>query len=170
MMSLSPPERYQTASQLLEAIRDVRRELEGPAKAAESGPRSIFVLEKDQRLQDGLRKHLKDLGYRVLLSADPARALERYRQQPFDALIVDAGTVGEDGIFHFDRIMKEARERQRPCPGIVILSENQKDWTAKVQTRKNVSVLLLPVTVRQLHKELKELFAADEVGKMTEDG
>jgi len=39
----------------------------------------------------GQRDKGKELGYRVLLSFDPARALDRYRQQPFDALIVDAG-------------------------------------------------------------------------------
>src|SRR5262249_8509880 len=90
MMALDPKQRYQTPSQILEAIRDVRRDLEGgkPGSNAASSTRSVFVVEKDERLQDAVREKLKELGYRVLIAADPARAIDRFRQQPFDALVI----------------------------------------------------------------------------------
>lgn len=162
MMSLDPSQRYQTPSQLLEAIRGVRRDLEGTAsKDRDGGNRSLFIVEKDQRLQDAMRDRFKDLGFRVLMSSDPVRALERFRQQPFDSLIVDVGTVDEEGLYMFDRIMNEAVTQERHCAGIVILSEHQKDWSQKLKSRANVAVLIRPVTVKQLKQQLDELLAVD---------
>jgi serine/threonine protein kinase len=159
MMTLNPQLRFQTPSQLLDAIREVRRDVEGKnAPAAQSsGARSVFVVERDERLQDALRNKFKELGYRVFLSAEPLRALERYRQQPFDALIVDAGTVGEDGLLMFDRLMKEAEQHSLPCAGIVVLSEEQADWVDRVAKRATVAVMVRPVTLKQLHRKLQRL-------------
>ncbi len=160
MMALNPQERYQTPSQLLEAIRDVRRDLEGKSKA-DAGPvvRSLFIAESDDRLQHALREKFKELGYRVFLAADPMRALDRFRQQPYDALIIDAGTTGQDGMFMFDRIVAEAKRLQHPCAGILILSESQAGWVEKVEARGAIAVLVRPVTLKQLNRKLMELFA-----------
>src|SRR5262249_23252533 len=133
MMSLNPQQRFQTPTQLLDAVREVRREVEGKKT---SGPastpttRSVFVVEKDERLQDAIRTKFKEVGYRVLLAADPVRALDRFRQQPFDALVLDAGTTGEDGMLIFKRILEDADRLGVACAGIVILSEEQAGWAA----------------------------------------
>ncbi len=158
MMALDPHKRYQTPSQLLDAIRDVRRELEGRKKDAKApAANSVFVVEGKPKLQDALRQGFKKLGYRVFISGDPVRALERFRHQPFDSLIMDAGTAGEDGIYVFDRIMDEASRLRRPCSGILILSEDQQHFAEKVEARPNVAILTRPVTFRQLRDAVKEL-------------
>jgi CheY-like chemotaxis protein/tRNA A-37 threonylcarbamoyl transferase component Bud32 len=160
MMSLNPHERFQTPSQLLEAIRKVRRELEGKAVGNGARPaRSLFVVERDQRLQDTLREKLKERGYRVLLAVDPARALDRYRQQPYDALVVDVGTTGEEGLLVFEAVMSQAGRDQHPCAGVVILSKSQADWVGKVEARPTVAVLVQPVTLKQLLRTLDELWS-----------
>src|SRR5262249_9941902 len=119
MMALEPRHRYQTPAQLVDAIRAVRRDLEGRNAVSLPGPghRSIFVVESNERLQDALRDKFKALGYRVYLAADPIRALDRFRQQAYDALILDAGTTGEDGLLTFDRVMSEAERQRLPCVG-----------------------------------------------------
>src|SRR5262249_54706540 len=105
MMSLNAHERYQTPAQLLEAIRRVRREVEGKAAGGEvPSVHSLFIVERDERLQSALREKFKEKGYRVLLAVDPNRALERYRQQPYDALVVDVGTVGEEALSIFSQV------------------------------------------------------------------
>jgi serine/threonine protein kinase len=164
MMSLLPEQRFQTPSQLLEALRDVRREMEGGPTEKAPPVRSLFIVEKDDRLQDALRDKFKELGYRVFLAADPTRAADRYRQQPYDALIIDAGTVGEDGMLLFDRVMAEAKRQKNFCAGILILSETQRDWVDRVQSREAVSILVRPVTLRQLQSELTELLALEATG------
>ena len=161
MMSLNPQQRLQTPAQLLEAIQEVRRELDGKAPVKAAGARSLFVVEKDEGLQDTLRIKFKELSYRVFIAADPIRALDRYRQQPFDALIVDAGTVGQDGIFLFDRVLGEAKRQGQFCAGILILSEKQRDWVDKIESRQCVSILVRPVTLKQLQQELTELLALE---------
>src|SRR5260370_22477867 len=103
LMDLNPQHRFQTASQLVEAIRSVRREIEGKnnPKAANTTTGSVFVAESDERLQDKIREGFKELGYRVFMAADPVRAVDRFRQQPFDAIVLDGGTTGENGLLVF---------------------------------------------------------------------
>jgi serine/threonine protein kinase len=158
MMSLNPQERYQTPSQLLEAIRKVRREIEG--KGTGNGTpagNALFIVERDERLQNALREKFKEKGYRVLLAADPSRALDRFRQQPYDALVVDVGTTGEEGLLVFQQVMTETNRRMHPCPGIAILSEGQTDWVRRIESRPSVAVMVRPVTLKQLQQKLNEL-------------
>jgi CheY-like chemotaxis protein len=162
MMSLKAEQRFQTPSQLLEAIREVRREIEGKAAGQHVVNRSLFVVEKDDRLQDALRDRFKEMGFRVFIATDPARALDRYRQQPFDALIIDAGTTGDEGLLLFDRVLAEAKRQHLFCAGILVLSENQRDWVDRVQARGAVSLLVRPVTLRQVQQELTELLALED--------
>ena len=155
MMSLNPHHRYQTPSQLLDAIRAVRRELEGkPGEPRTAGPRSVFVVERDVRLQDSIRDKFKQLGYRVLIAADPTRAVDRFRQQPFDALVVDAGTTGEEGERAFEWIMTEAERLALTCAGILILNQEQAEWQERVQEGPSLAVMVRPITLKQLHHRL----------------
>jgi tRNA A-37 threonylcarbamoyl transferase component Bud32/CheY-like chemotaxis protein len=165
MMSLNPQHRYQTPSQLLDAIRVVRREVEGRATDRAAGPRSVFVVESDQRLQDMIRDKFKEYGYRVLLAADPKRALDRFRQQPFDALVVDAGTTDEDGFQVFSQIMSESERQGLSCAGLLILNEDQAEWAKKVRPHPRQAVFVRSegrkVTVRDLHRKLREFLLDD---------
>jgi serine/threonine protein kinase len=162
MMTLNPQMRFQTPSQLLEAIREIRREIE--AKNVQNPDRvvgrSVFIVERDGRLQDAFRNKFKELGYRVFLSGDPVRALDRFRQQPFDALIVDAGTVGEDGLLVFERLMTDAEKQATACAGIVLLSEEQALWAAKITKRPTVAAMVRPISLKQLLQKLRRLIRA----------
>jgi len=144
MMSLDPQQRFQTPSQLLEAVRSVRRELQGEGKPrGKAGLAStIFIAERDEGLQDIFREKFKEKGLRVLLASDPARALDRFRQQPFDVLVVDAGTTGEAGLFVFERILQDARSNKLNCSGVLILAEDQADWAEKISQRPNQVILV----------------------------
>jgi serine/threonine protein kinase len=156
MMSLSPQRRFQTPSQLVEAVRACRRELSGKDESRQAS-RSVFVAERDERLQDALRDKLKELGYRVFLAGDPSRALDRYRQQPYDALIVDAGTTGEDGLHVYDQVLTEAGRRRATLAGILILGKDQADWVKRAVASPTGSVMVRPVTLKQVYRKLAEL-------------
>jgi CheY-like chemotaxis protein len=167
MMSLNPQERFQTPSQLLDAIREVRREAEGKAgtspRAGSGGtPKTVFVVESDAGLQDKLRGKLKDLGYRVLIAADPLRARDRFRQQHYDALIVDARTTGEDGFIVFDSVFKEAERAHFPLAGILILGEAQAPWKDKLEPRPGVTVMGMgqKVSMKQVYQGLEAALRA----------
>jgi serine/threonine protein kinase len=164
MMSLDASVRYQTPSQLLDAIRDVRRELEGKAKGETSTIKSIFLVERDERLQDVLRDKLKELGYRVLLAADPQRAVDRFRQNPFDVLVVDGGTTGNDGILVFEKIRADAERMGIPFAGVVLLGQEQQDWQTRLKPHSRTAVLLHPVKLKQLIKGVHDVIAAPAAG------
>jgi serine/threonine protein kinase len=163
MMSLDPHYRYQTPSQLLDAIRVVRGEVDsqGGSQQEQGVPpkparRSIFVVEKDERIQDALRNKFKEMGYRVFVAGDPLRALERFRLQPYDALVLDAGTAGEEGRYTFEQIMLEAERMQWHCRGILILSEDQAEWAEAIPPRSNQNLLIRPVTLKEVVQSVRE--------------
>src|SRR5262249_21460331 len=165
MMARNPQHRFQTPSQLLDAIRAARRELENPSGPRPAGggggpaaTRSVFVVEKKERYQEAIREKFKELGYRVFLSADPGRALDRFRQQPFDALVIDAATTGEDGMLVFDRIITDAERQGFTMAGILVLNAEDADWARKVKQGPNVAIMVHPgVTLKQLSRKLQEL-------------
>ena len=151
MISLDPALRFQTPSQLLERIREVRHEADGKAREqGKAAPRTLFLAESDERLQDLLREKLKAEGYRVLIAADPARALDRFRQQPFDLLIINASTTGEEGCYVFQRIMDEAERQQIACRGILLVDPAQAAWRERLAAHGGTAVLVQPVKYRQL--------------------
>jgi CheY-like chemotaxis protein len=160
MMSLQPGRRHQTPSQLLEAIKGIRRDMES-GNAGASGPPGVFVVEADERLQEAMRKKLKELGYRVFMAIDPVRALERFRQQPYQGLVIDVGTTGEDGLILFDRIMAEADKLGVRLGGIVMLTAEQAAWQTKVKQRPTAAVMVLPMKMKQLNQKLRELMGLE---------
>jgi eukaryotic-like serine/threonine-protein kinase len=164
MMALDPARRYQTPAQLVEAVRALRREIEGKdsdGEKAPAAPRSVFVVEADERLQAPIRERLKELGYKVFLAVDPMRARDRFRMQPFDALVLDAGTTDEDGILLFDSLLTEAERQGTPLAGVLMLNTEQAEWRERLHKHKRMVVLVRPVTLKQLVRSLQQLVPLD---------
>jgi serine/threonine protein kinase len=159
MMSLDPKVRYQTPAQLLEAVREVRAEIESPgsSKVKKSASTTVFVVERDSRLQDALRQKIKELGYRVLISAEPVRAVERFNQTPFDLLIMDAGATGEEGRFTFEGILHQASLRHLECAGILIVNEDQKGWAEQMNPGPNRLALVRPISMKHVTQAITSL-------------
>jgi eukaryotic-like serine/threonine-protein kinase len=158
MVAYDPVERYQTPSQLLDAIRNIRREIEGDqvvtTTAAPTGPKTVYVIEPMPKLQDAFREKLKEYGYRVLISIDAERAIQRYQQQPYHAIIVDVGTTGEGGITALNRVMKESHDLGMNCAGIVIFNEDQANLKEEIYEAEKVQIFVRPVTMKQITKTL----------------
>jgi serine/threonine protein kinase len=158
MMALDPNQRFQTPSQLLERVREVRQDVGGKSRdQGKTAQRTIFVAESDERLQDLLRKKLKAAGYRVLIAADPARAVDRFRQQPFDLLVVNASTTGEDGSYIFQRILGDAQRDQLSCRGVLLVDPEQASWRDRLAEDGRIAVLVQPVKFRQLLDAIRDL-------------
>jgi two-component system sensor histidine kinase EvgS len=157
MMSLDPKRRYQTPAQLLQAVREVRKLIEPKDADKQPRERSVYIVENNPRLQENLRQKLREVGYRVFIAADPRAALTRYRQLPFDAIIIDVGAVGEDGLEVFRQIQSEAARQHLPVAGVVVLAEEQADLADKVKPHPKVAVMVRPVTLKGLSRKLQEL-------------
>jgi predicted Ser/Thr protein kinase len=170
MMAVDPAKRFQTPAQLLEAIKQLRQELgsagrdprgrdsrAGSDGAARKVGATVFVLEGDQRLQDAIRDKFKQLGYRVLISGDPRRAVDRFAQQPFPVLIVDASTTQNEGIRALDQVLHASVKIGYNCHGIVIASPEESILTDNLGWDSKVSILKRPVNMGQLLYRLKQV-------------
>jgi eukaryotic-like serine/threonine-protein kinase len=159
MMAFSPKRRYQTPWQLLDAVKAARRDLEGNSPESDQRPnrQTLFVVEGDANLQITLRERLPKLGYRLLMASHPSRALDQYRHQPYDALLVDAGTAKQEGLHIFEQVQGEAERRGRVCAGLIVLSPEQAAWRQQIAERPQVAVLVRPFTLRALTSTLEQL-------------
>lgn len=163
MMSLNPKRRYQNPAQLLGAIRAARADVDHQHVGSSDGTGpaapepTVFVIEKSQRLQDVFRDRLKKHGYRVLLSINPANALNRFRSEAYEGIIVNAETTGEEGLSYFQQIMSEAERQKADFAGILLLGSDQKSWAARVRAFPKLAVMVRPVSAKQLIDKLHEL-------------
>jgi serine/threonine protein kinase len=159
MMELNPEKRYQTPAQLLEAIRQARAEISGERVGSHTSNQSIFIIEKDDTLQDVLRDKLKKLGYRVLIASDPARAKDRYEQSPFTVLLIDIGTTGVEGLGAVNFVLRKSRFLNMPCHGLIIVSEDQQGIESMIEDdlMSDVTILRRPLKMHELTSKLQEI-------------
>jgi serine/threonine protein kinase len=171
MVAFEPLQRFQTPTQLLEAIQTCRADLaDGSAQGrAPTGPKTLFVVEQNQKLQDAFRDRFKAHGYRVLLSIDPAQAVKRYGQQAYHAVLIDARTVGRDGVDAYNGVLRAADQAGLEVGAILILGDKQANWKADARAHARGAVLVEPpvVTMKQLLHTLERLTGT---GDESDDG
>ena len=167
-IAFNPATRYQTPTAFMEAIKAARTEISGGGDTRRaSGPLTIYVVEDNAKLQDVFRERFKKLGFRVLISADAGNALSRYRQAPYHALLIDAGSVGHAAIDSFKSIYAEAQQSYLDLAGILILNEDQAGMASRARDLPGGAALVRPVGLRELVGHLKSAlpeFTGEEVG------
>lgn len=168
MMAFEPANRFQTPAMMHEAIKATREEMAGGTghhSRQASGPRTVFVVENNAKLQDVFRTKLKELGYRVLLTIDCEQAYKRYQQQPYHALLIDVGGVGREGVDVFTRIQREAEVMHLDLTAILIMNEDQAGLANSVKAKAGGHALIRPVTMKQLVNLLRIPEATAEAPK-----
>jgi serine/threonine protein kinase len=161
MVAFDPNARFQTPNQLIEAIQACRAELQEKDQRQVSrtpaGQKTVFALEAKEILKNHIRDKFKDRGYRVLMSSDPEQALKRYQEQPYHALVVNAGSVGQEGLMAFNRVLKESDKVKLDLAAVLILDNKQADWKSDVITHVRGDVLFLPLKMKDLIDKVEEL-------------
>jgi tRNA A-37 threonylcarbamoyl transferase component Bud32/CheY-like chemotaxis protein len=167
MVRFDPVERFQTYDQLLDAVRQVRAEMEGGGRAAASGtgPKTVFVVEENPKFQDAFREKLKARGYRVLISIHPTQAVSRFEQQPYDALIVDCVFAERAGLEAYEKVMREADLKRLDCAGILLLSKDQAHWAEGLADLPRSAALVMPTNMKHIVQKLGEFVPTDADGK-----
>lgn len=119
---------------------------------------SVMVVESNPEMQDVFRKGLKRAGWRVLLTIDPARALERFRHEPrgaADCVIFNAQELGESALTVFNRFGDDTKTDY--FPAVLLLDESQHGWNERASTAEHRVVLPMPITMKQLRTTLARL-------------
>jgi serine/threonine protein kinase len=183
-MSLDPYRRYQTPGEMLADLELAEKRLgEEPngsngrgspqpedqpgASSQEESPEqgAVMVVEPSTRLQDIFRDGLKKAGYRVLLTSDPLRAVERLRKEPqlVGCALVNAEELGQAALGAFNQLGEE--QETRSLPAVLLLSEHQRAWKAEANTSTHRLVLFMPLTMKQLRDVLSKLIPSAQTAK-----
>ena len=84
------------------------------------------------------------------------------QQQAYHAAIIDARTVGRDGVTAYNDVLRAADNAGMEVVAILILSEAQAHWKAEARTHARGAVLTDPgVTMKQLLRTLDDLAPTD---------
>jgi len=158
--AFEPHLRYQTPVQFLEAIKATRAEIAGNPNDTgrrATGTLTVYIVEQHPKLQDAFREKFKEMGFRVLMSSNATQALMRYQQAPYHALVVDVGTVGQDGLDAFKRVVKEASGMRLDLAAILIANEDQREMADAVKELglSNAKGYVRPVGMKQLAHHLR---------------
>ncbi len=173
MVAYEPARRYQTPTELVEALLACRPEIERTGQKVTAaaavptnssriptGPKTLYAVETNEKLKEAFRK-LKAKGFeRVLISADPSRALEQYQKQPYHTLIMDAGSVGRDAVATFNRVLKESDTAKLDLAAVLLLAQKQADWASDAISHPRGAVLIFPVNMKELTDKIRELMPA----------
>jgi serine/threonine-protein kinase len=178
-MSLAAENRYQSPTALLGELRLADKRLRddpgdnGDTSGNNGEPgngmsssgisntgRSVMVVESDARVQDVFRAGFKRAGYRVLVVADPVRAVSRFRHDPTvaDCAVFNAQLLGQAALDSFNELGEDPRTQA--VPAVLLLDEVQQPWKAEAQTADHRLVLTMPITMRQLRTILAQLAPA----------
>ncbi|MBM4090623.1 MAG: serine/threonine protein kinase [Planctomycetes bacterium] len=183
-MELNPERRFQSPGEMLEETKRVLARVEAKddgtrptVPAAESasdgaepvgelpiemegGNRTVLIVEPNVTMQDTLRSALKKCGYRVLLFANPDRALERLAEHDdaaplADCLIVSANELGDQAVALFNRLGSD--EKTKGMPAVMLVNRRSKAQIAQAST-SDVRVLLpMGIKIKQLRATLLQL-------------
>lgn len=173
-MEFDPEKRLQSATQLqiegknaLERMKQIREG--GPAAVvARSGEmptnegegRIVMLVESKAALQDVVRDRLKKRGYRVLVIADPARALGRFvsgEEAPADCVIFSASDMGSLALEAFNRFATD--EHTADIPAVLLADQSQQNMIRQAELSEHRVLLSMPLKVLELRSTLRRLLA-----------
>jgi tRNA A-37 threonylcarbamoyl transferase component Bud32/CheY-like chemotaxis protein len=178
MMQVDPLERWQTAADVRRALEPlVARHAAGGNGAARPGPLdsaefpapsamsaeraatkgTLMVVETSQQAQDALRVFFTKLGYRVLVTENPDRALVRFSTTPLpaDCLIMSTQSLGQAAVNAFNRLSSDPFFAA--VPAILLTSPKQKALSAQAKLDGLRRVLETPVRTAAMTKLLDSL-------------
>jgi len=180
-MALDPARRYQTPAELIkdlgiaarqmsldareqaeEAERQHERErLAAEMKKRQKQQRSVMVVESNAKMQDLFRDGLKRAGYRVLLTSDPQRAVERFRQDAStaDCVVFNAQEIGRSAMTAFNLFAED--KNIDFVPALLLVEESQQHLAKEANTAEHRLVLSMPITMKQLRGALAKLVPSE---------
>ena len=183
MMEIDPQKRLQTPTLALKEIEQVivalesgdsekfdenmsRQQAEEFAKtmaAREEGKdKTVLLIESNQKVQNSLREKLKKIGYRVLITSDPQRGLERFKDRdpaedsPADAVIFGCAGLGGQGILAFQEFITS--DRMDRTPAVLVITEKLKEHVEpQWQDDSQNVVLSMPLKFKRVQLALRKL-------------
>jgi serine/threonine protein kinase len=153
------------------AERTIARHLAEKAKEEEGNGRTLMLIESKQKLQDLFREKLKEVGYKLLIFADPRRALSRFEymdpteRPPAEVVLFSCADMGVDALNAFNFFA--THDDTKNIPAILLVTENQQSLEKQAKLGPRRTVMTLPVKIRELRQTLLELMDAERPSAAT---
>jgi serine/threonine-protein kinase len=131
-----------------------------PAAAVNDGQEhSVMIVEGNVKMQDLFRKRLKEKGYRVLMTSDPQRAVERFRDDPetADAVVFSSGTIGESAVECFNAFGES--DKLHAVPAVLLLDARHKGLQDQALVAAHRVVAVMPIKLGELRRMLTRIIA-----------
>jgi serine/threonine-protein kinase len=169
MMHLDPLERWQTAADARRAVEQIIAR--GPATAvrpaaaavaaasagATPGQARVMVVESGEKEQEALRQFFAKLGYRVLVTESPQRALSRFSTTPLpaDCLVISAQTLGVAGVEAFNALSTDAF--YAAVPALLLTGPKQEAIAGQARVDDRRRIVRMPVSAAEISRVLADL-------------
>lgn len=168
---INPEIRYQTPAQLLIDLKRANDRLAGKeveeasvaASAVSEGPkRPVMIVEADLELQEAFREGLRKTGYRVLMTTDPMRALERFKENPrvAECVVFDAESTGEAALEAFNEFGQNPETAATPA--VLLLGPAQREWRGRAVLDEHRVFMTMPIKLKALRAVLGRLLVGPQ--------
>lgn len=167
-MQLDPNLRYQTPAEMATDLQIISERL----TAGDSGVhrdladarkrRTIMIVEPNPNIQETLRNHFKEEGYRVLVTTDPQRpaSLSGENKAPADCVIFSTAGLGQEALEAFNNF--SAMPATKTVPAILLLAAKHKDWISRAQTNECHTTAATPIKMKRLMEMIESLLPAEK--------
>ena len=173
MMHLDPLERWQTSAEALRACEQITARQAAPGDRPAAAPAvpapatvpatvpatkgAVMIVAATEKEQQALREVCKKLGYRVLVTENPQRALTRFATTPLpaDCLVISAQRLGPEAVEAFNTLSTNAF--YAAVPGLLIAGQRQEGIVGQVRVDDRRRIVQLPVSTAQFKGLLESL-------------
>ena len=168
MMHLDPLERWQTAVEARRGLEQVIARLQertdrgavptdAAAPAPAAGKASVMVVESSEKAQETLRQFFAKLGYRVLVTENPQRALSRFATvpAPADCLVISAQKLGAAAVEAFNALSTDPF--YAAVPALLLAGPNQQAIAGQARVDDRRRLVQLPMPAADMARLLEGL-------------
>jgi len=178
MLQLDPLERWQTAGDVVRAFEQLAAKypIGGAAHAAGNGAGQgtpaggaearkaargrIMIVENSEATAAKLRKFFTNLGFRVLETESPKRALSRFSSTPLpaDGLLLSAIHLGGEAVEAFNELSRDPF--LAAVPAMLLVGKGQEPLAEQATTGPKRVIVKTPIDMKSLDAQLAALFGS----------
>jgi len=130
-------------------------------KQDEGRGKTLLLIESNVKVQNSLREKLKEIGYRVLITSDPARGLSRFsdldpaEDLPADCVLFGCAGLGRDGIKAFEEFANG--QYTSDIPAMLFVMEKLERFVKPDDLNEKRIQLSLPIKFKHVRRGLRTL-------------
>ncbi|HEY2882913.1 MAG TPA: protein kinase, partial [Pirellulales bacterium] len=165
-VTLDPERRYQTPGEMLRELLALAEFLASghatngkvrKAGAAMLKQRTVMIVEPNAQVQEALRTHFKQEGFRVLVTADSHRPASMFTESstPADCVIFSTSSLGEEALSAFNDFGEMPATKQ--LPAILLLGPRHLNWADRAKTNDRRMTVATPIKMKRLLAQLEQM-------------